>query len=280
MALLALQAAGALREDQPPPYVGTPARVIERMLSLAKVRSDDYVMDLGSGDGRIVLEAARRYGARALGIEMNGPLVAACREMARKQGLTERANCRQGDIFDTDLSQVSVLTLYLSPEFNDRLTDRILQTMRPGTRVVSHDFAVGAWTPDAVEQMHVPEKNFGRGGDSTLMLFVVPARASGRWRGTLGTGVASRQIEFSISQHFQMLDGAVHVEGGYRRFVKAGLTGDRIAIELNEPASPKAASLLTARIDGERMQGTYQRFGSATAVPFTAERTHDRPDLF
>ena len=269
----------ALRDDQPPPYIGTPPRVVERMLSLAKVRSADLVMDLGSGDGRIVLEAARRFGARAIGIEMNASLVAECQEAARKQGLADRAACRQDDIFTADLSPVSVLTLYLSPEFNAQLAPRILQNMRPGTRVVSHDFAVGAWPPDAVEQMHVPEKNFGRGGESTIMLFIVPANAAGRWRGVLGAGSARRELEFSISQEYQMIEGAVHQARGYLHFTRATLSADRIAVEWPDAGAGKRTVSLAARIDGKRMNGT-ARLGDGTETPFTAERTAERPDIF
>jgi hypothetical protein len=270
---------GALQDDKPPPYIGTPPRVVERMLSLAKVRSTDLVMDLGSGDGRIVLEAARRFGARAVGIEMNASLVSACQEAARKQGLAERATCRQDDVFATDLRAVTVLTLYLSPEFNAQLAPRILEQMRPGTRVVSHDFAVGAWPPDAVEQMHVPEKNFGRGGESTVMLFIVPARAAGRWRGSVGEGAARRDIELSIVQQYQRLEGALHRARGYQLFTSATLVADQISVEWPDPASPKQMATITARIEGDRMHGAYRLAGGAE-LPFTAQRTSERPDIF
>lgn len=269
----------ALRDDQPPPFIGTPPRVVERMLSLAKVSSADLVMDLGSGDGRIVLEAARRFGARGIGIEMDASLVAKCRDAARSQGLAERATCRQDDIFATDLSPVSVLTLYLSPEFNAQLAPRILQTMRPGTRVVSHDFAVGGWAPDAVEQMEVPEKNFGRGGESTIMLFIVPANAAGRWRATLGADGTRRELEFSISQEYQKIEGAVHQGRDYRRFTRASLSADRITFEWPQTDAGKRLTSVTARIDGKRMSGTV-RLGDGTEAPFTAERTAERPDIF
>ena len=269
----------ALREDQPPPYIGTPPRVIERMLTLARVRSSDIVMDLGSGDGRIVLEAARRFGAHAVGIEMNASLVEKCQQAAQREGLAERAACRQEDIFNTDLSPASVLTLYLSPEFNERLSRRILQNMRPGARVVSHDFAIGGWTPDVVEQMQVPEKNFGRGGESTIFLFTVPANAAGRWRAVLGEGASRRQFEFSIAQQFQMIEGALHGAQDYRRFAKASLHGDRIAIEVTDPGLALGGTI-AARVDGERMAGTYRPARGGTEIPFSAERVALRPALF
>jgi len=270
----------ALQDDQPPPYIGTPPRVIDRMLSLAKVGSADFVMDLGSGDGRIVLEAARRFGARAEGIEMNGALVEKCQQAARREGLAERALCRQHDIFNTDLSAVTVLTLYLSPEFNEKLSSRILRTMRPGTRVVSHDFAVGQWTPDVVEQLYVPEKNFGRGGDSTIMLFTVPAQAAGRWRGAMGESSTRSDIEFSISQQFQMIEGAVHEGRQNRPFAKSMLRADRIELQLPDTAASGRAGVITARIEGDRMNGTFQPADRSATVPFSAQRIDTRPAVF
>jgi SAM-dependent methyltransferase len=278
--LAAPGASAALRDGQPPPYVGTPPRVVERMLTMAKVRSTDTVMDLGSGDGRIVLEAARRFGARAIGVEMNGALVGTCQDSARKLGIAERATCRQGDIFDTDLSEVSVLTLYLSPEFNERLTTRILQTMRPGSRVVSHDFALGAWLPDASVQMEVPEKNFGRGGESTIMLFVVPANAAGRWRASVGEAAERRELDFSLSQQFQMLEGALRHARGHHRFDKASLVAERIVLEWREPDAAKRLVRVSAKIQGDRMTGFYRVGKAAAEMPFTARRVDTRPDIF
>jgi len=280
LAFIALTATAALQDDQPPPYIGTPQRVVQAMLSMARVRSTDTVMDLGAGDGRIVLEAARRYGARAVGIEMDAGLVSTCQDAARRQGLTQRATCHQGDIFIADLSQATVLTLYLSPEFNELLVPRILASMRPGSRVVSHDFAMGAWPADAVEHIDVPEKNFGRGGESTIMLFIVPATARGRWRGTIGEGTARRAIEFSIEQQFQAIEGAVHAGDRRVPIPVASLQADRIRLELPDPAVPNARSSISARIEDDRMIGEYQGAGGTAALPFTARRIDARPSLF
>jgi SAM-dependent methyltransferase len=260
--------------------VGTPPRVIDRMLSLAKLRSTDTLIDLGSGDGRIVLEAARR-GARALGIELRSDLVAASQREAERLGLARNTEFRQADIFGVDLSSATVLTLYLSPEFNERLVPRILATMQPGARVVSHDFPLGTWHPDATERFDVPEKNYGRGGESLVMLWIVPANASGRWRASIGDGSLKREFVFSIAQQFQAIEGALRTGQGHRRFTQATLRADAITMALEGAPTPYGRGSVTARIEGERMTGIF-RFQDTAAVGavFRAERIGARPELF
>jgi hypothetical protein len=275
--------AGRVRSDDaaPPPVVGTPGRVIERMLALARLRSSDTLIDLGSGDGRIVLEAAQRFGARAIGIEMRADLVEASRAKAERLGLAARASFRAEDIFATDLAAASVLTLYLSAEFNEKLIPRILGSMRPGARVVSHDFALGTWQPEAVERFDVPEKNYGRGGESVVMLWIVPANAAGRWQGTLGEGSMQRPVEFSIAQQFQFIEGALKTAHGQHRFTRASLRADEITLGIEHAAAPYAKGTVTARIEGGDMAGVFRFDGtSAVGAPFRARRVDTRPDLF
>lgn len=268
--------------DDTPPAVGTPARVIDRMLSMAQLRSTDRLIDLGSGDGRIVLEAARRFGASALGVEMRADLVEVSRRRAADLGLSARAAFRQEDIFAVDLSAATVLTLYLSSDFNERLLPRILATMRPGARVVSHDFAMATWQPDASDRFDVPEKNHGRGGESVVMLWIVPANAAGRWRGTLGEGSLQRPVEFSIVQQFQRIEGALRSErGAHRRFAQATLRAAEIALRIDQGPPPYSKGVVNARIEGDDMTGIF-RFDDATAVgtAFRARRVDARPELF
>lgn len=268
-------------DDAVPPVVGTPPRVIDRMLGMARLRSTDMLIDLGSGDGRIVLEAAQRYGARALGVEMRADLVESSRRKAEELGVAARASFRTEDIFATDLTQATVLTLYLSGEFNERLAPRILSTMRPGARVISHDFAIGTWKPDATDRFDVPEKNYGRGGESIVMLWVVPANAAGRWAGTLGEGSMQRPFEFSIAQQFQMIEGALRSGDRLRRFTRAGLRADDITLGIEHAPSPYSKGTVTARIDGDAMTGIFRFDGtSAVGAPFRARRIDARPDLF
>lgn len=282
LALAALpSAAVSWAQDQTPPVLGTPTKVIERMFWLARLRSTDTLIDLGSGDGRIVIEAAQRYGARGIGVEMRADLVAASRKEAEKFGLDSRVSFRAEDIFHTDLSEATVLTLYLSAEFNERLMPRILQTMRPGARVVSHDFAMGTWRPDQAERFDVPEKNHGRGGESSVMLWIVPANAAGRWRGMLGEGSMQRDIEFSIVQQFQTIEGALRTDRGHRRFTRATLRAEELTFSITDAPSPYAKGTVRVRIEGDRMSGIF-RFDDTSAVgtPFRAQRVSARPELF
>jgi hypothetical protein len=287
-----------------PPFVVTPTGVVDRMLSLAKLGPDDVLIDLGSGDGRIVIQAAKRFGARGLGIEMDASLVETSRATARREGVAERARFERGDALATDLGPASVLTLYLSPELNERLLPRILATMRPGSRVVSHDFAMSNWTPDRVERMNAPEKNNGRGGESLVMLWIVPANAAGRWRGTIGHGephvtdrgaprrelaqdaprrgieqdAPRRVVEFSLGQQFQFLTGGLHGPGSAPAAFAASLSGDRVTLQL--PAQDGAAGEVHARIDADTMTGTWVAAGGGVSMPFEARRIAARPDLY
>lgn len=131
------------------PYVPTPTHVVWRMLELADVSEDDVVYDLGSGDGRIVLAAAKEFGARGVGIEIDPDLVETARRKARKMGVSDRVEFRQGDLFDTDLDEATVVTLYLWPDMNDRLRPKLQQELDPGDRVVSHSFDIDRWEADS-----------------------------------------------------------------------------------------------------------------------------------
>lgn len=148
----AIDGAAARQTPQRTPdihYVPTPPDVVEAMLTLARITAPDVVYDLGSGDGRIVITAARKYGARGVGIELDRQLVEIARDNAKKAGVPDRVTFRQGDLFATDLSQATVVTLYLSPSVNLRLRSKLLRELKPGARVVSHRFGIGDWQPDA-----------------------------------------------------------------------------------------------------------------------------------
>ena len=278
---VSLHAFAALQDGQAPPYVGTPTLVIERMLALAKVGAADTVVDLGSGDGRIVIHAAKHMQARGVGVEMMPNLVEESRRNAAKAGVADRVRFIAQDARAADLREATVLTLYLGPDLNLELMPRILATMRPGTRVVSHDFGMQGWAPDAAERFEVPEKNYGRGGESSIYLWVVPANVIGRWQATLGAGAQKRSFEFSLGQQFQFIDGAVHSTGGDRPLASASLSGDRIAFELPEGIGLKRGSAVSAQADGDRMVGVV-RSGASDPAPlaFVAQRIGTRPDLY
>jgi SAM-dependent methyltransferase len=165
----------AFAQDTDVPFIVTPDNVTREMLQLAGVRASDYVIDLGSGDGRIVIVAARQFGARGLGVEIVPELVEKSRENARRAGVADRVEFRVQDLFATDLSKATVITMYLLPEVNLQLRSRLL-ALKPGTRIVSHDWDMGDWKPDRVVTVEAPDKPIGREKVSRLYLWTVPAR--------------------------------------------------------------------------------------------------------
>ena len=170
-----LQCAQAQVLENDVPFVVTPDNVTHEMLRLAAVKAGDFVIDLGSGDGRIVIVAARQFGARGLGVEIVPELVAKSRENARRAGVADRVEFRVQDLFATDLSPATVITMYLLPEVNLQLRPRLL-ALKPGTRIVSHDWDMGDWKPDRVITVEAPDKPIGREKVSRLYLWTVPAR--------------------------------------------------------------------------------------------------------
>lgn len=174
------------------PFITTPDQVTLAMLQLAGVAASDRLVDLGSGDGRIVITAARRMGAQGLGVEIVPDLVAKSRANAQKAGVADRAEFRVQDLFDTDLSGATVVTLYLLPEVNLQLRPRLL-ALRPGTRIVSHDWDMADWQPDRTLVLDVPDKPIGREKRSRLHLWRVPARLQGLWCGPGGVALRLQQ---------------------------------------------------------------------------------------
>jgi SAM-dependent methyltransferase len=176
-------------DDGSVPYVQTPMEIVERMLRMAEVGKGDHVIDLGSGDGRIVVEAAKR-GATGLGVDLDKDLVKLATDNARLAGVADRARFKAMDLFDADLSPASVVTMYLLPDFNAKLLPRLL-ALKPGTRIVSHDGGIGDWPPDERLQMRAPEKPVGVGGVSTVELWIVPAAGKATLPSTAAAGAST-----------------------------------------------------------------------------------------
>jgi len=203
VAALAIACLPALAQDEVP-FIVTPDNVTLAMLQLAAVGPGDHVLDLGSGDGRIVITAARRFGASGLGVEIVPELVEQSRDNARRAGVGARTEFRVQDLFETDLTRATVVTMYLLPEVNLQLRDRVL-ALAPGTRVVSHDWDMGDWLPDRTVTVDVPDKAVGREKFSRVHLWVVPARVHGQW---CTAGASMR-----IVQRFQRFSATVLLDG-------------------------------------------------------------------
>ncbi len=198
LAWAAAAAAQADENDWRVPFITTPGDVVERMLELAGTRPGDLVADLGSGDGRIVIAAARKYGARGLGIELDEKLVNESRENARKAGVADRVTFVQGDVLVADFSRATVVTVYLLPGLIGQLEPRFLSGLKPGTRIVSHSFRMASWRPDRMETLRVTQPHPGQGDESTLYLWIVPADVRGFWSG------AGKRLR--IEQDYQEID--------------------------------------------------------------------------
>jgi precorrin-6B methylase 2 len=196
--------AQASENEWRPPFITTPPEVVERMLEMAGTRADDLVVDLGSGDGRIVIAAAQKFGARGLGIELDGALVRKSRENAQAAQVSDRVRFVEGDVLAADISQATVVTTYLLPALMTKLQSRFIEELAPGTRIVSHAFGMTGWPPDRSETVRMTQRHPGQGNESTLHLWVVPANVRGVWR---APGVRLR-----IEQSYQQID----VEGASR----------------------------------------------------------------
>src|SRR5688500_9333668 len=175
-------------------YVPTPQIVVDEMLSMAKIGPKDFLIDLGSGDGRIVVTAAKKYGAQGFGVDLDGYLLKLARESARKEGVTERATFVQENLFETDLGRATVVSSYLLPEMNLKLRPKIL-ALKPGTRVVAHDYHMGDWYPDVQKDIVVPEKVVGTPGVSYIYMWVVPAKVAGKWQ----VNIAGNDMPYEVS---------------------------------------------------------------------------------
>jgi hypothetical protein len=250
-----LPASGASREEcerQFKPEIGQPGKdvmwvptsdaLVARMLEMAQVTSTDYVYDLGAGDGKIAIAAARDFGAQAVGVEYEPQLAQLARCYVEAEGLSERVHIIQGDVFKTDFSKATVVTLYLLPELNLRLRPTIL-SMKPGTRVVSHSFLMSDWEPDERSTT----------ADGSAYLWIVPAKVAGTWefRESDGQGRFAAQLE----QHFQHVSGQ---GGGEPLLSSARIRGSQLNLTFFENGAP---TKVEGNVAGDRIDAQVTRDG-------------------
>src|ERR1044071_8760880 len=258
-------------DDGTVPFVVTPMEIVERMLRMAEVGPKDTIIDLGSGDGRIVVEAAKR-GARGLGVDLDPNLVKLATENARKAGVADRARFETRDIFETDLSGASVVAFYLLPDFNAKLLPRLLK-LKPGTRIVSHDGGIGSWPPDERLEMRAPEKSVGIGGMSKVELWIVPANAAGRWTSDLGAH--GGRWNFQVAQQFQVLDVSARAEGRDLLVRASRLRGEEIKLVVTGVVAGHAwHHLFVGRMSGDVINGevTLSDGNETKRMPWKAAR--------
>ncbi len=254
LAALALCLAGssALQAQDEVPFVVTPDNVTLAMLELAQVGPQDFVLDLGSGDGRIVILAARRFGARGLGVEIVPELVERSRRNAAQAGVADRAKFVEQDLFKTDLTAASVITMYLLQEVNLQLRPSLL-ALKPGTRIVSHDWDMGDWRPDRSLTVDAPDKPVGFDKRSRLHLWVVPAQVEGRW--------CSGGAWLQFRQRHQVFDATLSLGPG-TQLLAGRIEGPRL----------RAAGGFDAVLDGPRLRITQTGGAPATLAGAEFER--------
>ena len=260
--------AGAQTADVP--FVATPMNVVDAMLDLAKVGPGDYVIDLGSGDGRIVIAAANKHGARGLGVELDGALVNDARREAERQGVRDKVEFRAENLFLTDLARATVLTTYLFPRVHMELRPRIFEQLKPGARVVSHEFDFGNWKPDAQVTVTVPDKPYGP-PRSEVVLWIVPANAAGRWEWRLGGDPVPYAVTFE--QTFQALRGTAVIGGKAARIENPWLRGEEIRFTLAGEADGRPIRReFVGRVSGESIRGKARVPNAESAVEWQATR--------
>jgi 16S rRNA G966 N2-methylase RsmD len=191
-------------------YVPTPQIVVDTMLEMAKVGANDYLIDLGSGDGRIVITAASRFGARGFGVDLDTYLLKLANQNAKQAGVTDKVHFVEENLFRTDLSRATVITSYLLPEMNLKLRPKLM-ALKPGTRIVAHDYHFGEWDPEEQRELVVPEKKVGTPGISYVFSYVVPARVPGKWQSVVSISGREMPMEFSLQQEFQEIEGKVEI---------------------------------------------------------------------
>ncbi|MEO6065749.1 MAG: methyltransferase domain-containing protein [Lysobacterales bacterium] len=271
-ALYAMPAAAQQEPDVP--YVQTPSNVVDTMLEMARLTASDYLVDLGSGDGRIVIQAARRHGVRSMGVEIDPNLVRASNQEAKRQAVDDKVSFVTGNLFMMDLSRATVLTMYLLPQLNMQLRPRILTELKPGTRVVSHDFDMGDWKPDQKREVKVPNKSYGP-PVSQVYFWYVPANVAGKWRWQLPVAGKPLTYEAKLSQLFQEVDGEMLVDGGSAAVQNLMLRGDLISFTLvREMFGQKISHDFNGRVEGDRISGRVQLSGGeSAALDWQATRT-------
>jgi SAM-dependent methyltransferase len=235
------------------PYVPTPWVIVDEMLKLADITSADTVYDLGSGDGRLVIASAKRFGAKGVGVELQQQLVERARADAKTEGVDGRVRFVQGDLFETSYREASVVTLYLLPRFVTRLVPRLREELRPGARIVSHDYPLSPWQADKVLTFEADEKEAITGSKrTTLYYYLVPAKVSGSWSLTLPTAWFSDPLTVELTQGVEGIEGKGRV--GKDEFTVRDVTvrGERVRLAL---LTRGRYLILTGTVAGDRMQG-------------------------
>ena len=236
-------------------YVPTPQVVVDEMLRMAKVGPADFVIDLGSGDGRMVRTAAKKFGARGFGVDLSDDLLRESNGLALAEGIADRARFIKEDLFETDLSKATVITSYLLPEMNQKLRPKILN-LKPGTRVVAHDYHMGEWPSDENKEIIVPEKKVGVAGRSYVYLWIVPAKVGGRWQAQINSPAHSGGLELEFAQKFQKLEGSAKSGGQTVALLAPKIEADQLSFAFStKPGDSATRHQFTGAVKGDTIEG-------------------------
>jgi hypothetical protein len=264
------------------PYVPTPQVIVDRMLQVAKVGPDDFVVDLGSGDGRMVRTAAKVHGASGFGVDIDRELVDKSNAEAQREGIAARAVFHQQDVFKADIRKATVVTLYVLPEMMVGLRPKMLNELRPGTRIVSHDYHFREWLPDSRWSFDVPEKKEAVGFSSTtVFLWIVPANVGGRWQLEVAGRNLPAPVTLSLRQAFQKVSGTARIGGRESEIATAKLQGDAFEFVLDTAAAPASERhTYRGKVRGDTLEGEVAwGFGAfAKRYKWKAKRLEPSPD--
>jgi predicted O-methyltransferase YrrM len=219
-------------------FVPTPQVVVDRLLEMAKVTSSDFIVDLGSGDGRIVVTAAKNFGARGMGVDLDPTRIEEARANAKKNGVEDKVRFVQQNLFETKISDATVVTMYLLQRLNLELRPRLLDVLRPGTRIASHDFSMGDWTPDRHDSV----------GTREAYLWIIPAKVDGNWKVQDG----NQTFTIDIKQQFQMFTGIAHFDSKRVPLRETGLRGAEIRFAIESAYGD--VRRYHGRVDGNRIE--------------------------
>lgn len=244
-------------------WVPTPEELVRKMLDMAHVKPGEFVMDLGSGDGRIAIAAARDFGARAVGIEYNPDMVALSNRNAKSAGVADKVKFVKADLFETDLSKADVITMYLLPRINMQLRPKLL-ALKPGTRIVSHAFDMGDWKSDDDAVIEGRE----------AFLWIVPAKIGGAWQLSYPDDKAREPVTLALSQNYQLFWGSARRGDESVELIKPWLAGADVRFDL--PEAGGTARHYVGRVEGEHMSGT-ARGADGAPISWSARRVKSLP---
>jgi hypothetical protein len=247
------------------PYVPSPQSVVSDMLRYADVGPGDFLIDLGSGDGRIVLTAAKVFGARGFGVEIKDDLVKKSNEAAKNEGLADRVKFLKQDLFKTDMSQATVITMYLLPDTVNLLKDKFLAELKPGTRIVSHDYPLTGWKPVKYEQFDLEEKVNISGVTTTIIyVYMVPAKVAGKWTATFPASLASGPATLQLQQNVTRITGTAFIDRKEAPFEYFDVIGERVKFKLKGRKGE-----FSGQVKGKSIEGTVDT-GGGKAAPWSA----------